>query len=403
MDSSQASAPRPGARLVAVRGSGSATIDLIDRVWAAGDAALPIDPALRDRAARSIAVGLGAHELRDTTGAVQLGGGVAVPAGTALVIRTSGTTGRARGVVLGHQALDATVAASIDRLDAGAGARWLGVLPLHHVAGVLVVLRARAAGAAPVLHDRFDVTRVGAATDVTHVALVPTMLHRLLEQDVDVGRFARILLGGAAPPAGLLDRAAAAGARVTVSYGMTETAGGCVYDGRPLDGVAVAVAPDQRVLIRGAVLADGYRVDGGLTPLCDADGWFHSGDLGRFEGGRLVITGRVDDVIVTGGVNVSTTVVAGLLRRHPQVADAAVVAVTDADWGQRTVAYVVPVDAERPPTLEALRVHVRRHADPALAPRGLRVVTSLPLTTLGKVDHGALRAAATAPADTGST
>ncbi len=365
---------------------------LIDRVWAAGDAALPLDPALPASTARTVASALRAHELRDATGVIALDGGVEVPDGTALVIRTSGTTGRPRGVVLGHAALRASVAASVDRLDAGSRARWLGVLPLHHVAGVLVVLRARAAGSAPVLHDRFDAAQMDAAADATHVALVPTMLHRLLEHGADVGRFTRILLGGAAPPAGLIERAAAAGARVTVSYGMTETAGGCVYDGRPLDGVAVAVDFDQRVLVRGAVLAGGYRVDGTITALCDAEGWFSSGDLGRFSDGRLVVTGRADDVIVSGGVNVSATAVARLLQGHPQVADAAVVAVADAEWGQRTVAYVVPVDRARPPTLDALRDHVRRHADAAMAPRGLRVVASLPRNALGKVDRGALRA-----------
>jgi O-succinylbenzoic acid--CoA ligase len=392
MDPPQASAPPPGARLIAVRATGAAAVAAIDRAWDAGDAALPLDPTLPPPVAREVATGLGAHALVSGDGIEPLDGGVATPAGTALVVRTSGTTGTARGVVLSHAALRAGVAASIDRLDAGAGARWLGVLPVHHVAGLLTVLRARAAGTTPILHDRFAVDRVAAEPGGTHVALVPTMLHRLLEHDVDVSRYARILLGGAAAPPDLLARAAASGARVVVSYGMTETAGGCVYDGVPLDGVAVAVDPDGRVLLRGDVLADGYRVGGDLVGLRDDEGWFRSRDLGRFDDGRLVVTGRADDVIVSGGVNVDTSVVADVLRQHRLVADAAVIGVDDSEWGQRAVACVVPVDPQRPPALADLRGHVRALADPAMAPRQLVVLNALPRTALGKVDRRALRA-----------
>jgi acyl-CoA synthetase (AMP-forming)/AMP-acid ligase II len=265
MDPTQASAPATGARLVAVRADGRDTVAMIDDVWRDGDAALPLDPSLSDEAASATALQLGADAVLDRDGRRQLDGGTAVPPGSALVVRTSGSTGGPRGVVLSHGALAAGVAASVERLDAG-DARWLAVLPLHHVAGLLVVLRARVAGVAPVLHDRFDVTAVAEAP-ATHLSLVPTMLHRLLAAGVDVARFDRILLGGAAPSEDLLTRAGAAGARLTVSYGMTETCGGCVYDGLPLDGVAVAVDPDDRVLLRGDVLADGYRTADGLSPL----------------------------------------------------------------------------------------------------------------------------------------
>jgi o-succinylbenzoate---CoA ligase len=390
MDPSQASAPLNGARLIAVPAAGQAAVAMIDDVWGAGDAALPLDPTLSDAVAERIAAGLGAHAVRDADGERDLEDGVEVPHGTALVIRTSGTAGAARGVVISHSALDAGVAASVDRLDAGA-ARWLGVLPVHHIAGLLVVLRARAAGTPPVLHDRFDAATVTGATAATHIALVPTMLHRLLDRGVDVGRFEGILLGGAAPPPDLLARATAAGARVTVSYGMTETCGGCVYDGVPLDGVAVAIDPDGRVLLRGTVLADGYRVGARLVPLRDAGGWFRSNDVGRFDDGRLVVTGRSDDIVVSGGVNVATTEVAAVLRTHPRVADAAVIGVADAEWGLRVVAYVVATDATAPPAPEDLRAHVRATAPAAMVPRQVEVVASLPRTALGKVDRGALR------------
>jgi O-succinylbenzoic acid--CoA ligase len=173
MDPSQASAPA-NARLVAVAAAGTAALRAVERAWDLGDAVLPLDPALPPEVVRTVATELGAHAVHTADQRAVLGGGVAVPAGTALVVRTSGTTGAPRGVVLSHAAVRAGVTASVERLGAGAGARWLGVLPVHHVAGLLVALRARLAGTAPVLHDRFDVDRVAAEPDITHVALVPT-------------------------------------------------------------------------------------------------------------------------------------------------------------------------------------------------------------------------------------
>jgi O-succinylbenzoic acid--CoA ligase len=145
------------------------------------------------------------------------------------------------------------------------------------------------------------------------------------------------------------------------------------------------------VLVRGAVLADGYRVDGGLEPLCDDDGWFRTNDLGRFDGDRLVIAGRRDDVVISGGVNVSTAAVARLLRQHAEVADAAVIGVDDAEWGQRLVAFVVAHDPASPPAFDALRAHVRAGSEPAWVPRQVLLVPALPRTALGKIDRTVLR------------
>lgn len=389
----QASVPGGGVRLVAVRMAGSAALAAFDRAWESGAAVLPLDPQADRASAQAAAVALGAAEIVDSTTASPLPDAAPVPAGTALVIRTSGTTGAPRGVVLSHDALRVAVTASLARLGCQAGDRWLCVLPLHHVAGVLVTMRARALGTEPIIHPSFDVSAIAEETAATHVALVPTMLHRLLDEGVDVARFQCILLGGAAAPAGLLERARAAGARVVTSYGMTETAGGCVYDGVPLDGVAAAVDPDLRVLLSGPVLATGYRVGHTLEDLT-TDGWLHTSDIGHWRDGRLVITGRADDVAVTGGVNVSTSAVAALLRSHASVADASVVGVDDHEWGQRLVAYVVPADPARPPSREQLRAFVRAQAAPACAPRDVIVVPALPRTSLGKVDRGALRSGA---------
>lgn len=398
MTPSQASAPRTDRPLVAVRASGRAAarglLAAIDDVWAAGAAALPLDPTMDGAAARRTASSLAAAALVDVSasGTVRetLPDPVGVPEGTALVVRTSGSTGTPRGVMLSHAALQASVTAGLARLDAQAADRWLAVLPLHHVAGVLVVLRARRLGVEPVVHERFDVARVAAERTVTHVALVPTMLHRMLEREVDVSRFRRVLLGGAAPGDDLLARATAAGAAVTVSYGMTETAGGCVYDGVPLDDVAVAVDPDGRVLLRGPMLADGYRSGRVLTPLDTRDGWLRTADLATWTDGRLTVQGRADDVIVSGGVNVDVRAVGAVIAAHPLVADAAVVGMPDDEWGQRVVATVVPLYSTHPPTTAAIRAHVRDRLGPAAAPREITVVAALPRTALGKVDRAAL-------------
>ena len=394
MNSSQASVPPASARLVAVQLAGSAALAAFDDVWSTGGAVLPLDPHADPAAARATAVALGAAEIIAGATTSTLPDATPVPAGTALVVRTSGTAGAPRGVVLRHDALRATVAASLRRLACEPGDRWLCVLPLHHVAGLLVALRARALGAEPIIHPGFDVDAITAETAATHVALVPTMLHRLLDHGVDLSRFRRILLGGAAATPGLLERARAAGALVTTTYGMTETAGGCVYDGVPLDGVAAAVDPDGRVLLRGPVLADGYRNGRALEPLT-TDGWLRTNDLGRWgDDGRLVVTGRADDVVVTGGVNVSTTAVAAVLQDHAGVAEAAVVGVEDPEWGHQLVAYIVPTDPARPPSLEQLRAFVRARCEPTHAPRDVIIVAALPRTALGKIDRGALPAPA---------
>jgi o-succinylbenzoate---CoA ligase len=390
MNSSQASVPRGGVRLSAVRLAGSAALAAFDRAWASGAAVLPLDPHADRASTHAVAVALGAAEIVDGPATTPLPDAVSVPDGTALVVRTSGTTGVPRGVVLSHEALRASVTASLRRLACEPDDRWLCVLPLHHVAGVLVTMRARALGSDPIVHASFDVTAIARETAATHVALVPTMLHRLLDGGVDVSRYRCILLGGAAPPPALLERASAAGARVVTTYGMTETAGGCVYDGVPLDGVGAAIDVDSRVLLRGPVLATGYRT-GHTHEQLTTDGWLRTGDLGHWSGGRLVVTGRADDVIVTGGVNVPADGVATILQGHAAVADASVIGVDDPEWGQRLVAYVVPADPTRPPSGEQLRAFVRAQSAPAYAPREVIVVSELPRTSLGKVDRNALR------------
>jgi O-succinylbenzoic acid--CoA ligase len=213
-----------------------------------------------------------------------------------------------------------------------------------------------------------------------------------------VSRFRAILLGGAAVPPGLLDAASAAGARVVTTYGMTETCGGCVYNGIPLDGVRLASGPDGRILISGPVLFSRYRAAPELTSQCLTDGWFVTSDLGGPDAdGRLVLHGRADDVINSGGEKVVPGLVEQALRACPAVKDAVVVGVPDPQWGERVTAVIVPADEAAPPGLAELRAAVAGKLPRYAAPRAVVCVPEIPLLTSGKPDRLAVRMIAARP------
>lgn len=374
---------------------------MVEHAWAEGDAVLPLSPTTPDAEVVRILDRLRPSELitLDPEGQLRRGllpDGRPVAGGTALVVVTSGSTGDPKGVVLSHAALQASTAASIERLGCRRGEPWLLSLPLSHVAGIQVLLRCRALDSDAVILPRFDPELVAAA-EAVHVSLVPTQLHRLLEAGVEVSGFRTILLGGAPAAPELLEQARAAGANVVTSYGMTETCGGCVYDGIPLADVTVELRdrrPDGSgtVAVRAPMLFDGYRDDTGTTSAPLDDGWFVTADHGRFDpDGRLEVLGRGDDVIVTGGENVAAAAVADALQRHPSVADAAVVGRPDPEWGQIVVAVVVPDDPGDPPSLDSLRRFVRTELGAAAAPRDLVVVDALPRDDMGKVTRASLQ------------
>lgn len=381
--------------LVAVALAAPDLLPVLDAAWADGDAVLPIDPALPDPARQRLLAALRPARLVTAAGVQPCPEPVDVASGTALVIATSGSTGDPKGVLLSRAALSASNAGCLQRIGAQRGERWLCCLPLHHVAGLQVVLRSRALGRAAVVHPRFDVPAVAAAVadgDAAHLSLVPTQLSRLLDAGVDLSACKTVLLGGAAVPPALLGRARRRGVPVVTTYGMTETCGGCVYDGVALDGVEVSIDADGRIRIDGPVLFDGYRLRPEATAAVRDRRGLRTSDLGRVGGdGRLEVLGRADDIIVSGGHKVPAAEVAALLRAHPGVADAAVFGHDDPDWGQRVVAAVVPSDPGHPPTLEALRAHISTRTAGWKAPRQLLVVDALPRTALGKLDRGALR------------
>ncbi|MEH3033404.1 MAG: AMP-binding protein [Aeromicrobium erythreum] len=308
-----------------------------------------------------------------------------------LVVRTSGSTGRPKDVLLSRRALEASARATHERL--GGPGQWLLDLPVPGVAGLQVLVRSIVAGTDPVVvaeHPDLRSALTALQGPRTYASLVPTQLHRL-DRDGRLGELAgldALLVGGAATDPGLLDRARSAGVRVVRTYGMSETSGGCVYDGVPLDGVRIRLDDDGQVLVSGPVLFDGY---GSPQPV----DWFATGDLGELDdAGVLRITGRLDDVVKIGGAKVALPAVEQAVRAAPGVADAAVVAVPDAEWGSRVVAFVVPADAV---CLDGVRREALRDAlveqglDRRWAPREVVLVDAVPLLPGGKVDRLALR------------
>jgi O-succinylbenzoic acid--CoA ligase len=358
-----------------------------------GSAILPLDAGLPPTRLGELIEALAPDSVEDERGVHQprsvRNGGVAE--GTAVVIGTSGSTGAPKGVELSAAALRHSAQASLDRVGARPGERWLCCLPVTHVAGLQVLVRSLVGGTEPVLADRADAATL-AASGCSHVSLVPTQLQRLLESDVDkstpLAQFSSVLLGGAAAPAGLLAAARAARVPVVTTYGMTETCGGCVYDGVPLDGVRVKIGEDERVWLGGPVLFTRYRGAGGAP----ADNWFRTGDLGRLdESGRLAVRGRADDVINTGGHKVVPGEVAAALENCPGVRDVAVVGQPDPEWGERVVAVVAPADPADPPGLELIRLHVRERLPRYAAPSRVVMVDAVPMLPSGKHDIVRLR------------
>jgi len=324
---------------------------------------------------------------------------------TVAVLTTSGSTGAPKGALLTASALLASASATHDRL--GGPGRWLLALPAEHVAGLQVLLRSMITGTEPGvldLADGFDPDAFATAARRLpgrrrYTALVPTQLRRLLDAGgaplAALVEFDAVLVGGAAAAEALLLAARAAGVRVVTTYGMSETCGGCVYDGTPLGGVRVELDDDGRVLLGGPVVARGYRGGdpGGAftTTGPEPTRWFRTDDLGVLDDdGALTVLGRVDDVIVSGGLKISPAVVEGVLLTLPGVREAVVVGVPDPDWGERIVACVVAASGATP-TLEGARRQVGDRVGRHAAPHQLLVLDRLPLRGPGKPDRSRLR------------
>ena len=322
-----------------------------------------------------------------------------LPPQVALVISTSGSEGEPRGVMLTDANLDAAAAASNRHLPLQAGDLWLDCLPLHHIGGLSILWRCTRAGAAVLLHEGFtaeDVAADLAIQPVTHLSLVPAMLARLLETGVTPPAGLRhVLVGGAALPQSLYDKATAAGWPLNPSYGMSETAAQVATHtpadgpwheglvGRALGDNEFALAADGRIRIRGPQVMAGYLDGKGV----DGDGWLTTGDLGKIDPeGRLTVTGRADDMLISGGRNVHPLEVESCLAACPGVRDVAVTGLPDPVWGDLIVALMVGEA-----TQECLRDWCRTRLPGAAQPRRIVHLAGLPRNAAGKLERSALR------------
>lgn len=322
-----------------------------------------------------------------------LGIGEDIDDDVAVVVSTSGTTGTPKGAMLTASALIASASATHDRI--GGPGTWLLALPAHHVAGLQVMVRSLLAGTVPVAIDpSFDVDQLPSAiaslgSGPRYTSLVAVQLAKALGDPRATAALAEldaVLIGGGPMPEAIGEAAANAGIRVVRTYGMSETAGGCVYDGLPLDGVRLRL-DDGRVVLGGDTLAKGYRHPTDPDPFAEA-GWFRTDDVGAVDdSGVLRILGRIDDAIGTGGLTVLPQLVEAALATHPAITDCAVFGVTDARLGQRVVAAVVVAGGAAAPTVAELRDHVEETLHATAAPREVHVVDELPRRGIGKLDR----------------
>ncbi|HUQ39805.1 MAG TPA: AMP-binding protein [Acidimicrobiales bacterium] len=343
------------------------------RAWDGGDAVLPVDPRLPPAAVERLLDAMAPAIVVDG-GGERVGRPGARPAedGDALVVATSGTTGEPRGVVLTHDAVAASAYATSARLDVDpARDRWLACLPVAHVGGLAVVTRSIVTGVPFDILPGFDAEAV-AESRATLVSLVATALQR-----TSTSHFRAVLLGGAAPPAEVAPN-------VVVTYGMTETGSGVVYDGVPLDGVEVRITDRTgEIFLRGPMLLRAYR--DGADPRT-ADGWFRTGDAGAFDAmGRLRVHGRLSELIITGGENVWPTAVEAALRPHRSVADVVVRGEPDEEWGAVVTAEIVLDRGASEPSLDELRRFARVVLPGYALPRRVRFVAAIDRTASGKV------------------
>ena len=309
--------------------------------------------------------------------------------GLAAVVATSGSTGEPKGVLLSRSAIAVSVAATHQHLG-GAG-DWVLALPAHYVAGMMVMARTLLGGTT--LHEvPSDLTGLPAAVRAMrgrrYLSLVPTQLFRAcgeIELSQTLSQFDAVLIGGAPAGSDLLERARSQGIRVVTTYGMSETCGGCVYDGVPLAGVEVRLEPETgRVVLGGPQLFSGYRLRPDLTRAALGSGRLVTADRGEWRGDRLRLLGRMDDVVISGGVTVDLAAVERAARAWPGLhgAEVAVVGVPDAEWGTRVVAVL-----EEPASATGLRDYLRRALTAWSVPRDVTKVTTLPRTSGGKIDR----------------
>jgi O-succinylbenzoic acid--CoA ligase len=359
--------------------AGPAFVNALQATWAAGNAVLPIDPRLPRPAVERLLDALRPSRIVNRGGDYLRPGGFPTEPGDALVVATSGTTGEPKGVVLTHASVTASAIATSTRLAVDPQRdRWVACLPVAHIGGLSVITRSLVTGTPCTVLERFDADTIEeeARNGATLVSLVRTTLGRC-----DASGYRIVLLGGAAPPT-------SPPPNVVTTYGMTETGSGCVYHGRPLDGVELRIGDGclgavSEILVRGPMLLRSYR-DGSDPRL--VGGWLPTGDGGRIrDDGTLEVFGRIAEVVVTGGEKVWPVPVEAVVATMDQVAEVAVWKRPDLEWGERVVAWLVLEPGAEAPALEEVRALVGSEVAPYAAPLELVIVDALPRTPGGKV------------------
>jgi O-succinylbenzoic acid--CoA ligase len=382
---------------------GPAWLDVIADLWNEEVVILPLDPRLTDRGRQAIV------DLARPASIVSAGDEVLFadpaqpkPGRVGLVMATSGTGGRPKLVELSRDSITAAVGLSFAALGPAAGGDvfdasepWVCCLSPSHIGGMLVLIRHVVSGTPVTALDRLGLDPLDPMQDVptgAHVALVPTMLRRLIGAGADLSRFGILLIGGAGLDAGLAEQAAARGGRVVSTYGLTETCGGVAYDGRLFEGTRVRIAADGRIELHGPTIMEGYRHDPAATAaVFTLDGWLRTGDAGEMErDGRLRVDGRADEAIRPGAETVWPQEVEDALRDHPKVMDVAVAGRPHPEWGEQVVAFVVPARSDDPPSLEELREHAAERIARFKSPRAIQLLSDIPRTASGKVRREAL-------------
>ena len=294
------------------------------------------------------------------------------PTQAAVVIGTSGTTGTPKEIFLSANTLVSSARASNSFLGAKPGDTWSLLLPLTHIAAVNVFVRAFELGTIPVDLRNHS----GEYPRVNFTAIVPTQLFRALNGDDHLLKHLqgaqKVLVGGAALSNAIRNQATAAGINVVTTYGMSETSGGCVYNGEILEGAEVEIRGGS-IFIRGNILALNLDL---------SDGWFETKDLGEFVDDKLVVIGRSDDVIITGGENLSLNNVESILNEHFPSIQAAAFSIDDAQWGQALHLAIVG-DIDKDKLTSTLESKIGAFAKP----KGIHFMNSLPLLGIGKIDR----------------
>ncbi len=354
-------------------------VDTITSLWDDGDGFVPIDQRLPPKAKKSLVSSLKPAKVVDSHGTVtKLDEAIPIEEGQCLAMATSGTTGTPKIVMFTMDQLMASAHAISDHIQVASSDKWLCCIPVAHIGGLSVILRALILDQELEVHNGFDAAEVtqSARFGATLVSLVPTAL-----AEIDPNIFRRIILGGSKPPRNVPDNA-------MVTYGLTETGSGVVYDGTPLPGIEVSISPKSEIMLKGPMIATSFR-DG--SSIQDEDGWFHTKDAGRFTDQKLEVFGRIDEIINTGGENVFPAEIESLLLSHPKIQEVAVIGLFDSKWGEAVTAVVVPNQTTGPPTLQEIRDSVKSELPPYCAPTRLEIVDSMPTTNLGKIQKHRLK------------